>query len=423
VFQSLESPSNGSEFKAFFRDEMRLPQAAQCKPKVSDRGEVRKSSMSADNGATMQGGTLIVGGGIVGLGIGWKLALRGEPVTVIERGEAAREATWAAAGMLAPATEVHFQEDRNLELGLESMRLYGQFVADLEGYTGMSVDYQTDGALAVASTADEAADLKDLFDYQQARNLPVRWLSGEAVRELEPGLSSYVTAGVQCGMDHQVDPRLLGAALKAAFVKAGGVLLENTPVTDLRLGDGVLRGVTAGGRDFTPARLVIAAGAWSGLLPGLPERVRPPVRPVKGQLVAVRRPKPSFLQHIIRAPRAYIAPKSDGRIIVGATVEEMGFNRDMTAGGLYDLLRAAWETLPGVYELPIQEMWCGFRPGSRDNAPILGESAIPGVYMATGHYRNGILFAPATAVHMSSLILDGIVPNPLKPFSPLRFSA
>jgi glycine oxidase len=179
----------------------------------------------------------------------------------------------------------------------------------------------------------------------------------------------------------------------------------------------------AGEHEFQPERFVIAAGAWSGLLPGLPDGVKPPVRPVKGQLVAVRRPKPEFLQHIIRAPRAYLAPKSDGRIIIGATVEEMGFNRDLTAGGIYDLLRSAWETVPGMYELPIQEMWCGFRPGSRDNAPILGAASVPGVYLATGHYRNGILFAPATAVHMTTLLLEGQAPDPIKPFSPQRFSA
>jgi glycine oxidase len=370
----------------------------------------------------MTAGTVIAGGGVVGLGIGWKLAQRGEPVTLLERGEAGREASWAAAGLLAPATEVHYQEDANLRLGLESMRLYGDFVAELEAFTGQSVDYRTEGALSVALTADEAADLKDLYEYQRARGLPVTWLTPEALRELEPGLSTFVTAGVHCGMDHQVDPRLLVAALKAAFVKAGGTLLEQTPVTEVRLDGGTLRGVVAGGREFAPQRLVIAAGAWSGLLPGLPEPLRPPVRPVKGQILAVRRPDPAFLRHIVRAPRAYFAPKSDGRIVIGATVEEMGFNRDLTAGGIYELLRAAWELLPGVYELPIAEMWVGFRPGSRDNAPILGATQVPGVYLATGHFRNGILFTPITALGMTELLLDGRTPDALKPFSPQRFA-
>jgi glycine oxidase len=146
------------------------------------------------------------------------------------------------------------------------------------------------------------------------------------------------------------------------------------------------------------------------------------VRPVKGQLFAVRAPHGEFLRHLLRLSRIYVAPKSDGRIIVGATVEEMGFNRDITAGGQYTLLRAAWEALPGIYELPIVETWCGFRPGSRDNSPILGESKIPGVFLATGHYRNGILFTPVTAVYMTRLLLEGVVPEPIRAFSPQRFS-
>jgi len=370
----------------------------------------------------MSEGTLIIGGGIVGLGIGWRLAQRGEPVTVLERGEAGREASSASAGLLAPATEVHYQEDLNLALGLESIGMYGEFVAELESVTGEPVDYRREGAIAIALTADDAADLKDLYEYQRARKLPVRWLSGDGVRELEPGISSFATAGIQCDMDHQVDPRRLVHAMRTAFVKAGGTLLEHTEVTGMRINGGP-PAVRAGEREYTARRLVIAAGAWSGLLPGLPEAVRPPVRPVKGQALSLRSHQPEFLRHLVRTPRCYMGPKSDGRIVVGATVEEMGFNRDLTAGGMYELLRAAWEALPGVYELPIQEMWCGFRPGSRDNGPILGESRIPGVFVATGHFRNGILFAPVTAHYMSRLILEGDLPEALKPFSPLRFSA
>jgi glycine oxidase len=370
----------------------------------------------------MSSGTLIIGGGIVGLGIGWKLAQRGEAVTVLERGQAGREASWAAAGLLAPATEVHYQEDRNLALGLEAMRLYPAFVAELEAFTGIGLDYRTEGALAVAGTADEAADLKALFDYQRARGLPVTWLTGEEVREREPALSPYLTAGVFCPMDHHIDNRRLMEALQAAFLKSGGTLLEHTEVTHIRCDGGRYRGVLAGEREFQSRRLLIAAGPWSGLLPGLPEAVRPPVRPVKGQLFSVRAPHQDFLRHFIRAPHLYVAPKSDGRIVLGATVEEMGFNRDLTAGAFYTLLKAAWETLPGIYELPITETWCGFRPGSRDNAPILGPTAIPELYLATGHYRNGILFAPVTAQYMSELILEGRTPAPLAPFSPARFA-
>jgi glycine oxidase len=367
--------------------------------------------------------TLIVGGGIVGLGIGWKLAQRGQAVTILERGAAGREASWAAAGLLAPATEVHYQEDRNLRLGLESMRLYPEFVAELEAYTGMCVDYRTEGAIAVAARADDAADMRALFEYQLELGLPVRWLSGEEARAMEPSLSPYITAGVFCPMDHHIDNRLLVDALKAAYVRSGGTLLEHTEVRRVVIENGSYQGVEASDQVFRSRRLLIAAGSWSGLLPGLPEAIRPPVRPVKGQLFSVRSPAPGFLTRFVRSPRLYIAPKSDGRIVMGATVEEMGFNRDVTAGALYSLLKEAWDHLPGVYELPILETWCGFRPGSRDNSPLLGESEIPGVFFATGHYRNGILFAPVTSHAMSQLLLDGKVPELLQPFSPKRFAA
>ncbi len=368
-------------------------------------------------------GTLIVGAGVVGLGIGWKLAQRGEPVTVLERGAAGREASWAAAGMLAPATEVHYQEDTNLGLGLESMRLYPDFVAELEALTGESVDYRTEGALAVAMTADEAADLKALFEYQLALGLPVRWMSADAARELEPSLTPQVTAAVLCGMDHQIDNRRLVQALKTAFLKSGGSLREHCEVTHVDCSGGGFRSVRTPDAELRARRVVIAAGSWSGMLPGLPEEIRPPVRPVKGQILSLRMPNQDFLRHMVRAPHSYLAPKNDGRLIVGATVEEMGFDRSLTAGGLYSLLRGAWETLPVVYELPIQEMWAGFRPGSRDNAPMMGESSVAGVFMATGHHRNGILFTPATATYMSQLLLEGTVADAIKPFSPQRFSA
>ncbi|HUJ77190.1 MAG TPA: FAD-dependent oxidoreductase, partial [bacterium] len=263
----------------------------------------------------MERGTLIIGAGVVGLGIGWQLAKHGEPVTILERGQAGQEASWAAAGMLAPATEVHYQEDRNLQLGLESMRRYPEFVAEVEAAAGMDVDYRTEGALAVGLTADDAADLRALYDYQTGLGLPVRWLSAEAARELEPGLSSYVTAGVFCGMDHQVDNRLLVQALRQAFVLAGGTLLEGHEVTELRLRTGGPQRVLAAGQEFSAPRLLVAAGSWSALLPGLPEAIRPPVRPVKGQICAVRSPEPAFLRHMIRAPQVYLAPKSDGRLV------------------------------------------------------------------------------------------------------------
>ena len=375
--------------------------------------------MTSPQGAS---GTLIIGGGVIGLSIGWRLSQRGEPVTILERGEAGKEASSAAAGMLALANEVHYQEDLNLLLRMESMRLYPEFVRELEAFTGLSVDYRTEGAIAISLHADETAELRNLYEYQRERKLPVRWMSGAEVRELEPRLAGFVVAGVMCPMDHQVDNRRLVAALKAAFLKAGGTLHERTEVSRVRMEEDRPPEVEAAGGTWRAQRLVLAAGSWSGLIPGLEPWLRPLVRPVKGQILALRMPSADFLTHMIKSPDVYLAPKSDGRLVVGATVEEMGFSRDITAGAVYELLKGAWRAIPSVYELPIDEIWCGFRPGSRDSAPILGETDVPGFYVATGHYRNGIVNTPVTAKLMSELILDGRRPELLLRLSARRFA-
>ena len=369
----------------------------------------------------MDQGTLIIGGGLIGLSIGWKLLLRGEPVTLLERGETGREASWAGAGMLAPVGEVHFQEDANLRLGRESLRLYPAFVRELEACTGRSVGYRTDGGLKVSLHADDTAELRHLFDYQQKLALPVRWLSGREAQALEPALSHNVVAAVFSPDDHAVDNRLLVDALKAAFLQSGGTLHERTPVEELRLLDDGPPAVRAGGREWRHERLLLAAGSWSGLIPGLDGALRPWVRPVKGQILAIRAPE-GLLRHNLRTPDVYVVPRLDGRLVVGATVEEMGFNTDLTVGGVLELLRGVWRALPGVFEMPIHEIWCGFRPGSRDNAPILGETEIPGFWIATGHFRNGILNTPVTAHYLSQAMLGGGLPEFLAPFSPQRFS-
>ena len=366
-------------------------------------------------------GTLIVGGGLIGLSIGWKLAQQGEPVTLLERGETGREASWAGAGMLAPVGEVHFQEDANLALGRESLRLYPEFVAELEAATGRSVGYRQEGGLKVSLHADDTAELRHLFEYQQKLALPVRWLNGREAQQLEPALSHNVVAAVYSPDDHQVDNRLLVDALKAAFLQAGGTLHEHTPVDEVRLLEDGPPAVLAAGRQWRHERLVLAAGSWAGTIPGLDGALRPWVRPVKGQILAIRAPA-DLLRHNVRTPDVYIVPRVDGRLVVGATVEEMGYNRDLTVGGVFELLRGAWRAIPGVYEMPIDEIWCGFRPGSRDNAPILGETEIPGFWIAAGHYRNGILNTPVTAHYLSQAILGAPLPEFLAPFSPRRFA-
>ncbi|MCH7540730.1 MAG: glycine oxidase ThiO [Proteobacteria bacterium] len=379
---------------------------------------------------------VIVGGGISGLAIGWYLARAGRAVSVFERDAAGRGATWAAAGMLAAHVEAEPGEERLLPLLLESRAMWAEFGRDLEAASGLAVDYRDEGTLVVALDRDDTERLKFSYDYHRSMGLEMEWLSGAEARRLEPHLASGVAAGVFSPLDHQVDNRKVVVALKAAFVKAGGALREHAEVEEILVEGGAVRGVLVGGERVEAEAVVIAAGAWSRNLKGLPDHLRPPVRPVKGQMLSLVMPADApLLRHVVWGPGTCLVPRKNGRLFVGATVEEMSFDTNMTAGGVYDLLRRAWETLPGIYDLPIDEMWAGLRPTSRDDAPLLGPVSGPltgagevvgeaaGLIMATGHHRNGILLAPITARAISHYILTGELGEDIKPFAPTRFAA
>ena len=367
----------------------------------------------------------IVGGGVCGLSVGWKLAKSGAKVTVFDRDEASRAATWASAGMLAPQMELKPEEENITLLGRECIGRWKNFAREVEKDSGLSVDYRDEGTLFVALDRDATEQLRFLHDHQKEIGLPVQWLSGYEARGREPHLSRRVTAALYSAEEHQVDPRALGTALIEAFTRVGGELRERTPVERILTEGERVSGVRVNGEDVGADAVLLAAGAWSGMVEGLPETLKPPVRPVKGQMLAVQQPQPALLDHCVWAIDAtrfvYLAPKSNGRLLIGATVEEVGFDTEVTAGGMLDLLRLGWDTLPGIYDLPIVETWAGLRPGSRDNAPILGKTQIDGLYMATGHYRNGILFAPVTAEDVADLILTGETSEAIEPFGLERF--
>jgi glycine oxidase len=222
-----------------------------------------------------------------------------------------------------------------------------------------------------------------------------------------------------------VENRKLAAALRKAAEAAGASIREHTPVKEISLTGGRADGIVLDdGARITADVVVLAAGAWSRTIAGLPLEQRPPVRPIKGQMLALRMdPAAPLVRHVLWAPGVYLVPRNDGRLIAGATVEEKGFDSSLTAGGLLTLLEAAWRAVPAIEELPIDEMWVGHRPGSRDDAPILGPGPVDGLIYATGHHRNGILLAPVTADAVSRLILDGVVEPAIKPFSVERFAA
>lgn len=360
--------------------------------------------------------TLIVGGGVIGLGIGWQLARQGQRVTLLERHQVGAGASHAAAGMLAATAEVAFEEERLLRLNHLSRDLYADFVAALEADSAQRVDYRTEGTLVVGLDRDDTAWLQRLLHYQHNLGLDAEWLGGDLARELEPGLSPNVHSAVRSPQDRQVDPPKLVSALACAFTRCGGALHEGVHVAQLIIEDDRVRGaLTTDGARFEAEQVLVATGAWTRQLGGLTPAQRPRVRPVRGQMLSLQmNTEAPICRHVIRAPDAYLAPKSDGRLIIGATMEERGFEPRSTAGGVLELLRGAWEVMPGIYDLYLQETWIGFRPMTLDNEPVMGPSPdIRGLWFATGHGRNGILLTPLTAIEMARALITQRLPDTL----------
>ncbi len=381
-------------------------------------------AIAADD--TTEGRVIVIGAGVIGLSIAWRLAQAGRRVVVLERDAAGSGASGAAAGMLAPLAEVDFVEDALIDLKRESLRRYPAFVAQLEAASGLSLDYRTEGTLAVAIDRDDAERLRHHFDHQRRLDLPVQWLTGDQARALEPFLSPSIQAAVSIPSDHQIDNRRLAQALHLAAERAGAVVIEGAHVDHVQIDGGRVRSLNARAREapdqpltLRAEALVVAAGCGSRAIAGLGP-LSPPVRPVKGQMLSVQMPAEHVLTRVVRAPECYLVPRSDGRLLIGATSEERGFDTAVTAGGLFELLRGAYETLPVVAELDLVQTWAGLRPCSLDNDPILGHTGVEGLLMATGHYRNGILLTPVTADAVAEALLTRTTPPLIAPFSPAR---
>jgi glycine oxidase len=296
--------------------------------------------------------------------------------------------------------------------------MWPDFAAELEEHSGTGCGYVESGALVAAADRDDAEELRRLHEFQRSLGLESEWLGPRDCRALEPGLSPRVAGAILAPQDGHVDPRATLGALRAAFVASGGELLEGAEVSELERDGDRVTGVRTAAGTLPADTVVIAAGAWSGEL--VPEA--PPVRPVKGQILELRvrrgtRPP----ARIVRTPRCYLFARAGGRVALGATVEEQGFDTTVTAGGIYRLLEAAWEVFPEVLELELVAARSGLRPGSPDNAPMIGAGAEEGLLWATGHHRNGVLLAPLTARAVAEALRGGALPDEAAPFSPRRF--
>jgi glycine oxidase len=371
---------------------------------------------------------VVIGAGLIGLATSWRLAAGGARVTVCDPTPGAQTSS-VAAGMLAPVSEVEYGEDDLLALNLASVAAWPDFAAELESLTGLPAGLHRTGTLSVAYDVDDAAALRRLADYQRRLGLEVEELSGREARKREPLLAAGVSGGVWVPGDHSVDNRRAVAALLRAVDLVGVRMIRQ------RVARVLVRGTTAvgveleDGSSIHAGTVVAAAGPWSSQLDGIPIELRPPVRPVKGEILRLQVPVPyrPALRHTVRATArgfsVYLVPRPDGELVVGATSSELGYDTRVLAGGVFTLLRDARTVLPITDELELVETVAGLRPATPDNAPVLGPSGLDGLLWATGHYRNGVLLTPVTARVIADTILTGTLPDLAAPFLASRFTS
>jgi glycine oxidase len=364
----------------------------------------------------------VIGGGPIGLASAWRAAQRGLRVCVLDAGE---PGAWhVAAGMLAPVAEAQFGEDALLELSLRAAAGFPAFCAELADASGSDPGLLDSGTLVVARDRDEAEALDRLLAYRQRLGLGVERLLPSRARRAEPALAPTVRLALDVAGDHSVDPRRLVAALADAVRRAGGHVRAGARVTGLIVAGESITGLRlADGSTLAAGAVLVAAGAHTGRLEGLPAEATVPVRPVKGQVLRLRDPHgPGLVGRTIRTSDAYIVPRADGRYVLGATMEERGFDTAPTAGAVYELVRDISEVLPGVLELELEEVLAGLRPSTPDNVPAIGAGALDGLVWATGHHRNGILLSGLTGELAAAALCGEEPPAWAAPADPRRFA-
>lgn len=364
---------------------------------------------------------IIIGGGITGLGIARELSCRGLTVTILERHIPGREASWASAGMLAPQGEL--SEGAFLQLCLESNRLYPAFRQAIEEETGIRCYHREAATLALALTEDDEREFRHTYQRQREDQLQVEWISGEEARKLEPSLSTEVRGGMFLPGDRHVENRLLVPALEQSCRQHGVEIIEGALATRILCENNRAVGVETLLGCWYGATIINAAGAWAASIDVPDAALQPPVFPVRGQMLAITPPRPQFLSRTVRSPRSYLIPRHDNRLFLGATMEQVGFDKRNTVWGVNKLLNGALELFPGLENCAIHEIWAGLRPGSKDNHPILGLTSLSGYLLATGLFRNGLLLAPVIARTIADVVTAGVTPELIAAFSLARFSS
>ncbi len=364
---------------------------------------------------------IVVGAGAIGLAVAWRAAQRGLSVCVVERDSPGAGASPLAAGLLIPVSEHEPREVQDLKLA--SARMFPRFAAELEEAAGEAVGYRELGMLYAALDEAGERELRELHGLQGSFALESQWLDAHRCRELEPCLAGECAGGVLAAEDAQVDPPALLRALEVAAARAGVEIVAGAEVVGAVWEGARLRGVeTRDGRRFLGDAVVLAAGCWSGAASWLPREVRPPVRPVKGQILELRTSGDPLFSRPLHPGFAYLVSHGAGRVILGATVEEAGFDTAVTADGAAALLTEIGRGVPAIHRVELVAARAGLRPGTPDGAPVVGPTKLEGLLVASGHFRSGILLTPLTADAVSALLAGEEAPVPLEAFSPRRFA-
>ncbi len=368
---------------------------------------------------------IIVGGGVIGLSIAWRLARENtrHEIVLLDANRAGAGTSRVSAGMIAPIAEAGFEDPHFIRFARLSRERYRSFVPEVSRDAGLAVVLGEEGSIIVAIHRDDVDAMRRVYEHRRQADLPVEWLTGSAAREIEPTLTPRVSAAMWIAYDGQVNPRALLPALVRACERRGVDVRENATVSRIVIEGNEATGVEVNGDTLHADTIVLCAGAWSGTIDGMPEDVTPQVRPIRGQILRLTRTGDFAMKHVVRGPRAYLLPKDDGTVVVGATQEEAGFDATPTAGGIKTILENAWEMVPSIYDLPIERVEVGLRPGTRDHLPLIGATRIRGLIMATGHFRHGILFAPTTADAVCRGILTGDFGEDVAAFAPDRFAS